>query len=77
MYTVVSLSIDLAGEPDTIDFTLVLVSRFTVLFFFYCYRFLGRRLIVSLGVFLKNALTLRTLTRHIVQTRRVIPLGEE
>lgn len=55
MYTVVSLTIDLAGEPDTIDFTLVLVSRFTVFFFFIIViDFLGRRLIVSLGVFLKK-----------------------
>lgn len=45
---------------------------------FYCYRFFffffwRRRLIVSLGVFtpLKNALTLRTLTRYLVQTHRV------
>lgn len=32
MYTVVSLTVDLAGEPDTIDFTLALFGSI-----FYCY----------------------------------------
>ncbi len=33
MYTVVSLIVDLAGEPDTIDFTLALFGSI-----FYCLR---------------------------------------
>lgn len=32
MYTVVSLTVDLAGEPDAIDFTLALFRSI-----FYCY----------------------------------------
>lgn len=63
MYTVVSLPIDLAGEPDTIDFTLVWIFLYTVLFIVIDFGEVTDRVTGRLRTLKKIALTFRTLTR--------------
>lgn len=59
MYTVVSLTVDLAGEPDTIDFTLALFgSIFLLLWIFAIWR------LVTRSVLTPKTLTFHTLTHN-------------